>query len=83
MPFPVYHDPDPKLKGVEGGNCNRTDCQSPNAVWFNNSTLAYYCRNCAIKIQQVENDAAFFQQRLPEVIFEGIFNPTDPRHQRC
>ena len=35
------------LKGKQGGNCNRTACQGPNAVYFNHSTRAYYCKKCA------------------------------------
>ena len=76
--------PDPKLKGVEGGNCNRTACQQPNAVWYNEGTQKYYCRNCAITIQRQENDHAFMTKRIPMEIFKGIFNATDPRHKiRC
>jgi hypothetical protein len=35
------------LKGKQGGNCNRTSCQQPNAIYFNHSTRAYYCEDCA------------------------------------
>lgn len=43
---------DPKLKGVQGGNCNRTACQKPGATWFNRCTQAYYCRSCARLINE-------------------------------
>ena len=39
--------PDPALKGKHGGNCNREACQKPGATWYNQSTLAYYCGECA------------------------------------
>lgn len=38
---------DPALKGKEGGNCNRTTCQQPHALYFNVGTNAYYCYECA------------------------------------
>ena len=31
-------EPDPSLKGVFLGNCNRTACQKPIATWYNSST---------------------------------------------
>jgi hypothetical protein len=34
-------------KGSFGGPCNRTACQRPGASWFNHSTRAYYCTECA------------------------------------
>lgn len=71
-----------ELKGVEGGNCNRTACQQPGAVWYNESTQKYYCRICAITIQQEENNYEFSRGiKLPRELFKGIFDPTDPRHQ--
>lgn len=36
-----------ELKGAFNGNCNRTACQQPGAVWYNHSTEAYYCSKCA------------------------------------
>lgn len=42
-----------KLKGVFEGNCNRTACQKPDAIWFNHGTHLYYCRLCALKINAV------------------------------
>jgi hypothetical protein len=46
-PPPKNPKPDPKLKGVKGGNCNRTHCQLPGANWYNHGSLAYYCESCA------------------------------------
>lgn len=37
----------PELKGVKGGNCNRTACQMPGANWYNPYTYAHYCKGCA------------------------------------
>jgi len=73
--------PDPKLKGVKDGNCNRTACQAPNAIWWNTGTRAYYCHHCAITIQRSENDFAGMNGK-PLEIFPDIFNPDDPRNKR-
>jgi hypothetical protein len=35
------------MKGLFNGNCNRTACQKPEATWYNHSTQAYYCAECA------------------------------------
>jgi hypothetical protein len=35
------------MKGQLNGLCNRTACQRPGATWFNTSTRAYYCEDCA------------------------------------
>jgi hypothetical protein len=37
-------------KGELNGLCNRTACQKPGASWYNSSTRAYYCGDCAEKI---------------------------------
>jgi hypothetical protein len=42
--------PPVSLKGVYGGLCNREACQKPGAVFYNSSTRAYYCPECAAKI---------------------------------
>jgi hypothetical protein len=76
-------NPDPKLKGIEGGNCNRTACQSPFAIWYNESTRAFYCRHCAILIQRDANDYAQRCQEEPVILFKGIFDRDDPRHKQC
>jgi len=73
--------PDPKLKGVKDGNCNRTACQAPNAIWWNTGTRAYYCRSCAIAIQRSENDFSRGAKKEPFQIFPDIFNKDDPRHK--
>lgn len=35
------------VKGLKNGNCNLTACQKPGANYFNKSTRAYYCKECA------------------------------------
>lgn len=32
--------------------CNRTACQKPGAAWWNTSTRAYYCADCAKAINE-------------------------------
>lgn len=34
-------------KGLRNGSCNRTACQAPGATWYNLSTRAWYCGECA------------------------------------
>jgi len=41
---------DNKLKGIKNGNCNVTACQKPGATFYNKSTEAYYCADCAEQI---------------------------------
>jgi len=45
--------PDPSLKGKYEGNCNRTVCQKPGAVWYNHSTREHYCSSCASTLNEV------------------------------
>jgi hypothetical protein len=42
--------PQESFKGVSGGLCNRIACLKPGAVFYNSSTRAYYCPECAAKI---------------------------------
>lgn len=42
--FPKENNAD---KGLKNGSCNRTACQKPGATYFNKSTKAYYCEDCA------------------------------------
>ncbi len=48
---------DPKLKGIKNGNCNRTDCQEPEAIYFNYATRKWYCHKCAVKINKLNPEA--------------------------
>jgi hypothetical protein len=57
VPIRKEEPPDPNLKGLEGGNCNRTACQKPNAIWYNHSTCKYYCPKCARELNYYNQDA--------------------------
>lgn len=37
-------------KGKKGLDCNTITCQQPDAIYYNSGTKAYYCKTCAIKI---------------------------------
>lgn len=52
-------EPDPALKGVYGGNCNRVACQKPGAGFYNHSTRKYYCGRCADMINAHNHDDSF------------------------
>jgi|GEM_PF-2569636 hypothetical protein len=40
-----------ELKGMYGGLCNRTSCQSPsNVIYYNYATRKFYCPQCALLI---------------------------------
>jgi hypothetical protein len=39
-------------KGLKNGSCNVTACQEPGAIYFNKSTRAYYCQDCAKEINK-------------------------------
>jgi hypothetical protein len=43
-------------KGLFGGSCNRRACQRPGATWFNHSTRAHYCEDCAQAINRANPD---------------------------
>lgn len=51
MAYGDYDGPDKADKGKEGGSCNRTRCQAPNALWYNHGTLAWYCADCRREIE--------------------------------
>jgi len=56
---PLNPKPDAAIKGIQGGNCNRTACQLPGANWYNRATHAYYCPACAKLINDANRvDAA-------------------------
>lgn len=37
-------------EGQQERNCVRTACKAPGATWWNRSTRAWYCKPCAMKI---------------------------------
>lgn len=46
-------------KGTFNGKCNRTACQKPGAIYFNHSTRAYYCEECAEMINDMNRQDAY------------------------
>lgn len=54
MPWPEYNGPLKPDKGMEGGSCNRTQCQDAPALWFNHGSYRWYCAGCR---QTIEFDA--------------------------
>lgn len=59
-------------KGQLNGSCNRTACQAPHALWFNTSTRAYYCAQCA-------DDITRFTRRVDgfDICFQSTGDVTD------
>lgn len=54
-----HEGPNRADKGVHGGACNVTACQLPDsALWYNHSTQAYYCRACALAINEANPPGA-------------------------
>lgn len=51
MAYGDYNGPNKVDKGAEGGSCNRTLCQAPNAVWFNHGSYSWYCAHCRRDIE--------------------------------
>lgn len=39
-------------KGLKNGHCNRAACQRPGAFYYNRSTRAWYCWECAVAINR-------------------------------
>lgn len=45
------------MKGEYMQECNITSCQKPNsATWYNHSTRKYYCRGCAMRLNNDEHN---------------------------
>jgi hypothetical protein len=42
----------PADKGLLNGACNRSACLARPATWFNTSTRAHYCPDCAFLINR-------------------------------
>lgn len=42
----------PSDKGLRGGTCNRRACDRPGATFYNRYTCAFYCPDCAEKINR-------------------------------
>lgn len=56
LPFAEPPMADKPKKGEWGGECNRTACHNPEAVWFNVSTRKHYCGMCARTLNEVHED---------------------------
>lgn len=41
-----------KSKGDYNQECNRKACSNKNAVFYNHSTLKYYCGSCSVSINE-------------------------------
>lgn len=50
-------------KGIEGGSCNVTSCQAPNAIWFNHGSHAWYCSECRDWIEKDPVNSANWEYR--------------------
>lgn len=64
----VRPSPDPKLKGVRGGNCNRTACQLPGADYWHTGTHAWYCVHCTSDINHLNRADAMNLYGIPKLI---------------
>lgn len=56
------------LKGVRGGNCNRTACQKPGANYWHTGTRAWYCVECTREINRVNRADAMGLYGIPYLI---------------
>jgi hypothetical protein len=46
------------MKGEYNQECNRTACNNSEAVYYNYSTLKYYCPHCAFLINEANRKDA-------------------------
>ena len=60
------------MKGLRGGNCNRTACQREGAIYYNHSTRKYYCPSCALLLNRENRQDALkmFGHELCTIGFE-------------
>lgn len=68
-------------KGKWGLNCNVTHCQRPNSAYYYNHVMdAYYCRQCAVKIQRsaVAQGLSFYNDLHLRYDSDGNLKPTQP-----
>nr|WP_293837506.1 hypothetical protein [uncultured Arsenicibacter sp.] len=63
-------------KGSCNAECNRKACSNPNATFFNFSTHKYYCRSCAMQINEYNNAEAL------ELFGHALCIDTSPRQPR-
>lgn len=71
--------PNPALKGVRNGNCNRTACQKPGAVYFSVWVHgAYYCQACARLINDANRSEARSMYGVENCVFRiSTLSPED------
>jgi hypothetical protein len=51
-----YPKPETAGKGKKGENCNVTHCQKPESAFYYNRVMnAWYCEDCALKIEASAN----------------------------
>ncbi len=68
------------LKGTYQGNCNRTACQSPGAVWWNRGSYSWYCRECALMLNKDNAPWVMKDIGLPVLCVDrGIYATDMPR----
>lgn len=63
-------EPDPALKGKRGGNCNRTACQKPDAIYWHTGTHAWYCVQCKEEINHLNRADAMRMYGMPRLIVD-------------
>lgn len=64
-------------KGKHGQNCNVTACQRPNSAWWwNSSTRAWYCCDCAYDIQKANWRDAWWVQNYDYTLMTPPGEPT-------
>ena len=65
--------PDPALKGKLGGNCNVTACQAPGAYAWSLNNQAWYCDDCARRLNREPSNYAYWKGRYGVSRF--VFRP--------
>ena len=73
--------PDPKRKGIRGGNCNRTACQAPGASYWHTGTYAWYCVECTREINRVNRADAMSLYGIPKLIVCPVTITPEEREQ--
>jgi hypothetical protein len=68
------------MKGLYNGNCNRTACQQPGAIYFNHSTENYYCAACAAIIN--EGNPQFKQETGHDLCTQWRYIKAEPKDKQ-
>lgn len=56
--------PQKERKGELDGDCNVTACDSKSAIYYNHSTLKYYCESCASRINSDPFNAKYARENF-------------------